>query len=117
MKLKIDDKYAAELMTRHMVLSDGVSLDVYRLLQDRATMLAEIARLWKAHTETCRYIEQTLGKALGYPRFCDDQKTFPDSTPDDGVCIFDHTAETLALEAANKLSAHKFDVPSEPYDV
>lgn len=47
-------------------------------------------------------IEQTCGKALGYPRFCDDQKAFPGSTDADGVCIGDHVAASIAAELANK---------------
>ena len=46
---------------------------------------------------------QTLGKALGYPRYCDDQKNFPGATEADGVCIGDHVAESLAEEAARKI--------------
>lgn len=45
-------------------------------------------------------IEQTLGSALGYPRYCDDQKNFPGAEPKDGVCVGDHVAATLAQEAA-----------------
>lgn len=49
-------------------------------------------------------IEQTLGKALGNPWYKDDQKNFPGATEADGVCVGDSTAESLAEEAANKLS-------------
>lgn len=45
-------------------------------------------------------IEQILGQALGYPRYCDDQKNFPGTRPTDGVCVGDHVAATLASEAA-----------------
>ena len=48
-------------------------------------------------------ISQILGEALRYPRFCDDQKNFPNSTVADGVCVGDHTAVSLAEEAAIKL--------------
>lgn len=47
-------------------------------------------------------IEQTCGKALGYPRFCNDQKNFPGSTEADGVIIGDHVAASIAAELANK---------------
>ena len=49
-------------------------------------------------------IEQILGKALGYPWFKDDQKNFPSATEEDGVCVGDHVAETLAMEAAKKIA-------------
>ena len=48
-------------------------------------------------------IEQTLGKALGYPWFKDDQKNFPGATDADGVCVGDHVAASLAMEAADKI--------------
>jgi hypothetical protein len=45
-------------------------------------------------------IEQTLGKTLGYPPL------YPDASPvDDGqVCVGPHVAETLALEAADRIA-------------
>lgn len=49
-------------------------------------------------------VEQTLGRALGYPRYCDDQENFPGTTDADGVCTGDHTAVTLAMEAAARIS-------------
>ena len=48
-------------------------------------------------------IEQTLGKALGYPRYKDDQKNFPGATDADGVCVGDHVAASLATEAAERI--------------
>lgn len=47
----------------------------------------------------CYEVEQCLGKVLGYPKYRDDPKNFPDVT-DDSVCIGEHTAGTLAAEAA-----------------
>ena len=61
----------------------------------------EIARLRLALSKQNESICQTLGAALGYPRFCDDQKTFPGATEADGVCVGDHVAESLADEAAD----------------
>ena len=46
-------------------------------------------------------IEQTCGKALGYPWFKDDQKNFPGSTEEHGVCVGEHVAETIADELAD----------------
>lgn len=48
-------------------------------------------------------IEQILGKALGYPWYKDDQKNFPGATDDDGVCVGEHTAASLADEAAERI--------------
>lgn len=47
-------------------------------------------------------IEQTCGKVLGYPRYCDDQKNFPGATEKDGVCVGDHVAASIAAELANR---------------
>jgi len=65
----------------------------------------------RANFERCRFLAakdneeicQILGRALGYPRYCDDQKNFPDSTDADGVCVGEHIAVTLAMEAARKI--------------
>ena len=43
---------------------------------------------------------QILGKALGYPWYKDDQEVFPGATEADGVCVGEHVADSLALEAA-----------------
>jgi len=48
-------------------------------------------------------IQQELGKALGYPWFKDDQRNFPGADEENGVCIGEHVAETLAAEAATRL--------------
>lgn len=55
--------------------------------------------LSKVNEEVC----QTLGKALRYPWFKDDQTNFPDSTEKQGVCVGDHVAESIAVEAARTL--------------
>lgn len=64
---------------------------------------AEISRLKTAYRLTNDEVCQTLGKALGYPWFKDDQKNFPGATADDGVCVGDHIAESIAAEAASHL--------------
>ena len=66
---------------------------------------AEVKRLKAGYTATQHVIQQTLGKALGYPWFKDDQKNFPGATEADGVCVGDHVAESLADEAAAKITA------------
>ena len=48
-------------------------------------------------------IAQVLGRALGYPRYCDDQKNFPGATDADGVCVGDHVGMSLVAEAAKEL--------------
>ena len=66
--------------------------------------LRHVARgLWKESLE----IEQILGKALGYPWFKDDKKNFPEATEEHGVCVGDHVAITLAMEAAEKIKQLK----------
>src|SRR5205085_3464919 len=67
----------------------------------------EIKRLRKGYSKMNEEICQTLGKALGYPFYKDDQKNFPGSTHADGVCVGDHVAESLAEEAANKIKQLK----------
>jgi hypothetical protein len=49
-------------------------------------------------------IEQELGKALGYPWYKDDQKNFPGTTEANGVCVGDHVAESIAAEAAHRIT-------------
>lgn len=48
-------------------------------------------------------IQQILGKALHYPWYKDDQKNFPGATEENGVCVGDHVAESLAMEAAKRI--------------
>lgn len=50
------------------------------------------------------HICQTLGAALHYPRYCDDQNSFPGATEADGCCTGDHVAESLAREAARTIT-------------
>jgi hypothetical protein len=57
------------------------------------------------YVRECYEVEQTLGKALGYPWFKDDQKNFPGTDVADGVCVGEHTPGTIAAEAATKLIA------------
>lgn len=63
----------------------------------------EIERLRKACAKMNEDVCQVLGKALGYPWFKDDQKNFPGSTEEHGVCVGGHVAESLASEAAERL--------------
>ena len=62
------------------------------------------AQFWrKLYFDLANEVEQTLGKALGYPYYSDDQKNFPGTTEADGVCVGDHVPESLLAEAASKL--------------
>lgn len=67
----------------------------------------ELARRWeqkfKGALKELREVEQILGAALGYPLFSDYPQDWPEATPEDGICIFEHTAVTLAMEAAATL--------------
>jgi hypothetical protein len=71
----------------------------------RISQEAEVARLRDALSKQDDEISQTLGKALGYPWFKDDQKSFPGATEDNGVCVGDEVAETLAIAAVLQLEA------------
>lgn len=64
---------------------------------------AEIIRLREALAKQNDEICQTLGKALGYPWYKDDQQNFPGATEENGVCVGEHVAESLAMEAARKI--------------
>lgn len=55
----------------------------------------------KQNEEVC----QTLGQVLGYPWFCDDQQNFPGATKQDGVCVGEHVAESIAASAAKRIDA------------
>lgn len=77
----------------------------------RAEVLrAEVERLRAACSRENDTISQVLGRALGYPRFADDQKNFPGATDDDGVCVGDHVAASLADEAANVIRTLRSEV-------
>ena len=67
-------------------------------------LYSEIQRLKNGLSKQQGEVQQILGKALGYPRYCDDQVNFPLATEKDGVCVGEHTAETLAEEAAKKIA-------------
>lgn len=66
---------------------------------------AEITGLRRAYFVEGDDICQTLGKALGYPWFKDDQDTFPNAVEADGVCVGEHVAASIAGEAASRITA------------
>lgn len=53
---------------------------------------------------------QTLGAALGYPLYCDDQKNFPGATEADGVFVGEHVAAKIAAETATALTKTKAEL-------
>jgi hypothetical protein len=77
--------------------------DVKGLARELAAERAEVERLREACMRTNAAVCQSLGKALGYPWFKDDQKNFPGATEADGVCVGEHVAESVAEEAARAL--------------
>ena len=70
-----------------------------------AALTAEVERLRSGMTADNDVICQVLGRALGYPWFEDDPKNFPGATESNGVCVGDHVAVTLAVEAAQRVAA------------
>lgn len=78
---------------------------VARLVVEKAALAAQLATLRAKSIASHEEICQTLGLALGYPRYCDDQINFPGSTEAHGVCVGDQVAETLALQAAERITA------------
>jgi hypothetical protein len=70
----------------------------------------EIARLTSAMSRENEEISQRLGKALGYPWFKDDQTTFPGATEENGVCVGDHVAASLAAEAASRIDRLQHEI-------
>lgn len=59
----------------------------------------------EGYQKECFEVEQSLGIALKYPRYADDQKTFPGTTDADGVCVGEHTPATIAMEAAQRITS------------
>lgn len=107
-----------ELTTEQVQLAQMTVEELVRLLEAERTESAaqqreitEFAReqsqrvhdLRDAMARTDHEICQILGVALGYPRYCDDPKKFPDATAADGVCVGDHVASSLAAEAADRI--------------
>jgi hypothetical protein len=95
------------------VVSDrrpGFSLNADpQLLTEAAACIREMVE-WRdrtkiAYAKSNDQVCQSLGKALGYPWFKDDQVNFPRSTEADGVCVGEHVAESIADEAASRISA------------
>lgn len=62
----------------------------------------DVSAIHDVYALSSHEIEQLLGKALGYPRYCDDPENFPEATEADGVCVGEHTPQSLAIELAER---------------
>lgn len=69
-----------------------------------AILKSEILRLERELSIINDDVCQTLGKALGYPWYMDDQKNFPGADESSGVSVGDHVAGSIAREAATKIA-------------
>jgi hypothetical protein len=68
-----------------------------------AELEAEVKRLRHAIIRSTHEIEQTLGKALGYPEY--DETVCSDGNPNGDVCVGCEVPETLALQAAERIAS------------
>lgn len=68
------------------------------LMEAERKMAGMIRNIQKAGYD----IEQTCGKALGYPWYKDDQANFPGATEKNGVYVGEHTSETIVAELAKR---------------
>lgn len=78
--------------------------EIARLEAEVVHANTERVRTQEAYQKTDSEVVQTLGKALHYPWFKDDQKNFPGATEEDGVDVGDHVSESLAAEAAKRIA-------------
>lgn len=101
-------RLAGDLQAGHFALGESrddlievlSNLPRYAALASGSGDHAELARLKAAMSKSNDEICQSLGKALGYPWFKDDQRNFPGATEENGVCVGEHVAESIADEAA-----------------
>ncbi len=92
--------------------SSGYTAD---LIENLATALAslsakveELTRERDGYLSHLHQCEQIAGRALGYPRYCDDQTNFPSTTDADGVCVGEHIGDTIVAELASAFAeAHR----------
>jgi hypothetical protein len=71
---------------------------------DYQAAIKRIAKLEEGIARESFDIEQSLGKALGYPWYKDDPKNFPDATEESGVCVGEHVPASIAAEAARRIT-------------
>lgn len=79
--------------------------DIPALLAHVRAVEAERDTLKAAYSRLNDEVMQILGRALGYPKFVDDQVTFPGATEADGICPGDMVAEAMAEQAAVRICA------------
>jgi hypothetical protein len=100
------DEALKRLQFQDKWLSDGVYFTTAEYKAEVAKH-QEVEKECDALREACAKedaaIQQVLGRALGYPRYCDDQKNFPGATEANGVCVGEHVAASLVTEAAAKI--------------
>jgi hypothetical protein len=77
--------------------------DIPALLAHVRAVGAERDTLKAAYSRLNDEVMQILGRALGYPKFVDDQVTFPGATEADGICPGDMVAEAMAEQAAARI--------------
>lgn len=94
------DEATAPLRKRN----DTLVREIDRLEAEAVRANGERICTQEAYRKTDSEVVQTLGKALHYPWFKDDQKNFPGATEEDGVEVGDHVSESLAAEAAKRIA-------------
>ncbi len=72
-----------------------------------ATWTDRYTKVANGYSTTQHEISQALGRALGYPRYADDQENFPGADDSDGVCVGELLAEDLASLAAREIESLK----------
>jgi len=104
------DGYLDSLGSEHDGAREKIAADGARLRASIDDLRAEVAELKRSrdyYENACVQMDgeicQMLGQALGYPWLKDDQKNFPGATEAEGVCVGDHVAETIAMEAARRI--------------
>lgn len=112
-------RWTADSTEAHPAETQGGNLPAFLLtealdmlvdaLEARRLAEADRDRWQKAYGHTVWHVEQTLGRALGYP---------PDPTEDGSdpgtVCVGDHVPESIAAEAASVIAGKALRLPDRP---
>lgn len=80
------------------------------LLDEIELLTKDRDRYCKAYWESAHEIDQTLGRALGYPVYPDNDPNCPGEPGE--VETGEHVPETLAMEAANKIRSFEQTIAS-----
>jgi hypothetical protein len=105
LQLELKPRLSREDAERIIGHIESVGRDLAAAREELAEANSKYEQLKAACAREEYDIQQTLGKALGYPWFKDDQTNFPGATEENGVCVGEHVAVTLAMEAAKQLAA------------